>query len=415
MSGMMSDGTGAVTRQQMPAPWVFDLLLGIAVTLTVSLFIAADIGDTDPAPWAYLWAVFLGALMLARRRYPATVMIVSAVVVIAYHAGGYPPMGISVPLAAAAFSAAEFGRSRVAIAASAAVVVLSVTYRLFEGQDPAYVVAYELPGHALILAGAIALGDSVRSRRELRRQSEQIAGLIADRYARETERRILAERLAIARELHDSVGHALTVVNLHTQVVEDALGTNASGADAAGPDAAKPGTAITDEAAIRRSLKTVAETASATLADLRRTVTSLRQENRAESRSPLKLTDLGSATLPAVDAGLDVTTRLEVPSALPPTVEAAVYRIVQESITNVVRHAEASRVDINIRETDGVVKVSVRNDDRALPPPRAESRAHGHGIAGMRERALLLGGEFSASSTGEGFAVEATIPLEMTP
>src|SRR5690606_30372157 len=139
--------------------------------------------------------------------------------VIAYYAAGYPPIGVAVPLAAAVFTAAEFGRVRAAIIASAAVIVISVGYRLAVGQDPAFVVGYELPGHALLLGGAIAFGDSVRSRRELRRQADEIAELVADRYAREAEQRVMSERLAIARELHDSVGHALTVVTLHTQVI----------------------------------------------------------------------------------------------------------------------------------------------------------------------------------------------------
>ncbi|MDF2508600.1 MAG: histidine kinase, partial [Microbacterium sp.] len=376
-----------------PAPWVFDVLLGIGVTLTVSLFIAADVGENEPDGWAYLWAAGLGALMLARRRYPVIVVLLSVGAWLSYYVAGYPPIGVAVPLAAAVFSAAEYGRIGAAIAGSGAVIGISVVYRLAVGQDPAFVL-YDLPGHALLLAGAVALGDSVRSRRELRRQSEQIEELTIERYAREAEQRVMAERLAIARELHDSVGHALTVVTLHTQVIEEALGS--------------------DDAEVRRSLEAIADTTSATFADLRRTVASLRNEG-APSRSPLGISDLESATLPARQAGLDVRTNVRLRSTPSPTVEAAVYRIVQESITNVVRHADASRVDVDIEEgDDGMVDVSIVDDGkgsrRAAPPP---STHQGTGIAGMRERAHLLGGTFSAERHTSGFAVKASIPMEV--
>lgn len=376
-----------------PAPWLFDVLLGIGVALTVSLSIAADIGRDKPDAWAYLWAAGLGALMLVRRRYPVLVVTMSVAALISYYAAGYPPIGVAVPLAAAVFSAAEFGRMGAAVTASIVVITISVVYRLAIGQDPAYVV-YELPGHALLLAGAIALGDSVRSRRELRRQGARIAELTAERFARQAEQRVMAERLAIARELHDSVGHALTVVALHTQVVEEALET--------------------DEGEARRSLKAIADTTAATFGDLRRTVASLRKEG-VPVRSPHRLSDLDSATLPARQAGLEVTTHVHMRSSPSPTVEAAVYRMVQESITNVVRHAEATRVDIDVRESDDeTVTVAIVNDGSVSPrTPRVDSADGGNGIAGMRERAQLLGGTFSAGPEGSGFAVRASIPLEV--
>jgi signal transduction histidine kinase len=96
-------------------------------------------------------------------------------------------------------------------------------------------------------------------------------------------------------------------------------------------------------------------------------------------------------------------------------VEAAVYRIVQESITNVVRHADATRVDVDVHETeDGMISVSIVDDGRRTPgAPSAETADGGNGIAGMRERAHLLGGTFSAERQDPGFAVRASIPLEV--
>lgn len=392
---MIEDDPSRLPRTAPPVsgaqlgPSVFDALLGLTVTVVVSLFIAADIGDGTADGWAYLWAVGLGGLMLVRRRYPVFVVVVSAVAVIAYHMVGYPPIGIAVPLAAAVFSAAESGRVLAASLASLSVVVISVAYRLAVGQDPAFVLAYELPGTAVLLGGAIAFGDSVRSRRELRLRSEEIAGLVRERMTRESEQRLLGERLGIARELHDSVGHALTVVNLNTQLLEEALKDY-------------------DDPAVERSLAAIAQTTSATFAELRRTVASLR--NEAESRTPLRLADLAAATRPAEQSGLEVRTRVRLRSAPPASVEAAVYRIVQEAITNVVRHADASRVEVVVAENDREVSVMI-NDNGRDHPDHVEP---GAGIAGMAERTELLGGTFSARSTDHGFTVRATFPREVT-
>lgn len=395
----MTENVPAVETGSRPAPWVLDGLLGIGVTLVVSLFIAADINDTDPDGWAYLWAVGLGAPMLARRRYPMIVVILSAVGVVAYYASGYPAIGVAVPLAAAVFSAAEYGRAATSIVASVAVLIISTGYRLAIGQAPG-VVVYELPGHALLLAGAIAFGDSVRSRRELRQKSSQIAALTVERYAREADKRAMSERLSIARELHDSVGHALTVVALHTQVAEEAL------------DSDKVSEA--DSVAAREAVAIIASTTSATFEDLRRTVASLRKEDGA-ARPPLRINDLDSAIFPAKQAGLDVRAHVAVESQLPPTVEAAVFRIVQESITNVVRHADAAHVNVDIRQAGNAVVVSVVNDSRSETAELSGDRGcAGSGLEGMRERAHLLGGTFSAGPEDTGFAVRASFPLAVT-
>nr|WP_242061558.1 histidine kinase [Microbacterium ureisolvens] len=207
----------------------------------------------------------------------------------------------------------------------------------------------------------------------------------------------MSERLSIARELHDSVGHALTVVALHTQIAQEAL------------DSEDPGAA--DRIAAREALAVIGNTTSATFEDLRRTVAGLRREDGA-TRPALRIDDLQTAILPATRAGLDVDLQVEVGSPLPATIEAAVFRIVQESITNVVRHADADRVDVAIRQGRDAVEVSVIDDGRSGETDRAHVPG-GSGLAGMRERTQLLGGTFSAARQESGFAVRASFPLEV--
>lgn len=380
---MTRGSTGSAAR--LPA-WAVDALIGVGVTLVVSAVIAADAEGGRLEAWAYLWAVGLGGLMLVRRRHPVLVVILSLGALISYYAAGFPPIGVAVPLAAAVFSAAQLGRVAVAVAASAAVLVISVGYRLGVGQDPAFVLGYDLPGHALLLAGAIALGDSFRSRAELRERAAQISRLTEERVARAAQERVTAERLEIARDLHDSVGHALTVISLHTQVVEEAMEAG-------------------DDELAGSSLEVVRATASATLGELRATVAGLRREG---SGPPPRLSDLGALVEPAEAAGLEVASRVTVPPDLPVQVESGIYRIVQEALTNVARHSDATRVRIEVEAADGAVRVTVADNGSATGTTGAEP---GHGIGGMRERAELLGGSLDAGIAPHGFVVRAIIPV----
>ncbi|HEY6799360.1 MAG TPA: histidine kinase, partial [Agromyces sp.] len=214
-----SDGSG-----RLPG-WVVDALIGITVAVLVSLVITADQGGRQrPDVIAYLWAVGLGTLMLVRRRHPLIVLAVSALGLFAYYAAGYPAIGLAVPIAAALFSAAEFGHALAAVITAVLVTVVSVGFRLLEGQSFSLVVGYELVGHLALMAAAIALGDSLRSRREVQAAARRLTELSARQARLDADARVHAERLAIARDLHDSVGHDASVISLHAEVGREAAG-----------------------------------------------------------------------------------------------------------------------------------------------------------------------------------------------
>lgn len=387
---------GARARAGGLEPWAVDALLGVAVTLTVSLVIAADLDGSGDGGWAaYLWAIGLGGLMLVRRRHPVLVLALSVVGLFAYYAAGLPPIGVAVPVAAAVFSAAEAGRLIAAAVASGVVLTVSTAYRLAVGHDPGYVLAFELPGHLLLLAAAAALGDAMRSRRAAQARADEIASLVAERTRRQAEDRIAAERMAVARDLHDSIGHAMAVVSLHAQVAGEAVGR--------------------DDDAARAALDVITATTSRTTADLRTTVSALRRPGDPAREIP-RLGGLDAAYAPARAAGIEVIADVDERMPLPATVEAAVYRIVQESITNVVRHAHASEVRITAGVHDGMLRLDVVDDggggssDGVAAGGTDDSDA-GHGIVGMRERAAALGGTLDAFATDSGFEVHATLPL----
>lgn len=385
----MPADTAAQDAVAETAPWVADAILAASVALTLSLVITADVDGSRPGAMPYLWAAGLGALMLVRRRHPVLVVALTVGGLLAYYAAGYPPVGVAVPVAAAVFSAAEAGRTAGAVLGSVAVLAISTGYRLAVGQDADFVLGYELVWNALMLAAAVALGDGVRSRRALQARAREIADLLAERYRRQAEERVTAERLTMARDVHDSVGHAMTVVALHAQVAAESIGR--------------------DDAAAARAVAVIHETTTSTLADLRRTVALLRRPGQTSREVP-GLGGLATAVRPAQVAGLEVVDEVTLGEPIPAAVEAAAYRIIQESVTNVVRHAHARRIRVAVHTAAGMLHVRVE-DDGSRPPTEHGEPSAGHGIAGMRERAEALGGTLDAGWTATGFVVAATMPL----
>lgn len=370
---------------------MIDTLLGVAVTIVMMAVISANHGgDSDPDAVAHLWAVGLGSLMPARRRHPVAVLSISVLGLFAYYAAGYPAVGVAVPIAAALYSAAEFGRMGWAVGAGALTLGTSVFFRLAEGQEMSLVVGYELAGHVLLIAAVIAVGDGVRSRRKLMAGVREIVALTAERAERESEAKSQAERVAVARDLHDSVGHSTSVVSIHADVAREAI--------------ARGDTLAADEA-----LRLVKNTAMAVMSDLRRTVAALRSSERPR-RHTTSLADVRTV----IDPGLDIrfTTDVRPPDDLSAAVESTAFRIVQEAVTNIVRHSTATEAHILAEDVDGTFHVAIIDNGRPKGAPGVAAGS-GHGITGMRERVKALGGTLTAApSNGDGFEVRARIPLE---
>lgn len=387
---------GRVSRERVFEGWLGDALLGLVVTAVVSVVISAGQAG-EPQPLAYAWALGLGAIMLARRRFPRIVLLVTALGLFAYYAAGYPAIGIAVPVAAALFSAAEAGRLGTAVSTATAVLVVATAYRLATGQDASFVVGYELITHLTGMAAAIALGDGLRSRRALIAGEREMAALSAQQQAQAAEQRRRDERLAVARDLHDTLGHSLAVISLYSDVAREALVAD----DAGGQD--------TESEAVP-ALSEIKRASSRAMADLRSTVTVLRTDESGDRSATLA--SLDGLLEPARRAGLQVSATVSVdPAELPPAVDAEAYRIVQEAITNVVRHADAERLRVEISADDDQVRIVVSDDGRAEAAGIGRSVAGGHGIAGMTERAQALGGWLRAGPAADGFVVRVVLPL----
>lgn len=350
-------------------PRLVDVALGGATFAVVGAAVLADVrGDGTPRV-AYLFALGFGALMLVRRPFPVLTLVASGVGLLGYYALGLPPIGLALPLGAALYSAAEAGRLRWAAGTGAVLVAVSSLARTLGGEDPAYLYAYELPTTVALMAAAIALGDRVRTRRLWRAE-------VAERLARDADSRVQAERLALARDLHDVLAHTVSIVTLHADVAAEAIGDG-------------------DDAAARTAVGRIREASASAGRELRGTLEGLR----------------GAPAQPLLDRlrelAADVTVE-GVRRPLPQVVDVSAYRILQEAVTNARRHAPGRDVSLTVSFRPGELGLRVVN-----PCGPAPVGGGGHGLRGMRERVTLLGGSLRTGREPDGtFVVTATLPAE---
>jgi signal transduction histidine kinase len=283
------------------------------------------------------------------------------------------------------YTVSVFGdRQRSVLVAGVTAVGVIVAIALIDG-------TVELTGAALRIAlvfGAVAAGDTVRSRRALRAAARERA----DREQREREeqarRRAGAERLRIAQELHDTLAHSLVAINVRSSVALDLH-------DRQDPTAA---------------LEDIKEVSATALRDLRATLSLLRDEGDAAPTTPgFDLDALPGLLAHARSAGLQTELDIQLDGGeIPSTISGAAYRIVQEALTNVLRHADATSARVSVRASTGALDIDVTDDgrhDHAAAKP-------GLGLRGMAERSAALGGHIDAGPLAEhGWRVHAVLPL----
>jgi signal transduction histidine kinase len=237
---------------------------------------------------------------------------------------------------------------------------------------------------AVILTAAAALGG----RREAQRRLAEQQRISDDERAR---RALLEERARIARELHDVVAHHMSVIAIQAEAAPYRV-----------PDPPEE---------LASSFATIRASATEGLRELRRVLGVLRADGAAGDPAPQPdLGRLDELVAGVAAAGLAVTTTVTGdPRPLPPGVELSAYRIVQEALSNVLRHANGSDVRVEVVYRPAALELRVRNGPPPVPP--APSPGAGHGLPGMRERAAMLGGELAAGPGPDGgYAVAAVLP-----
>ncbi len=246
-------------------------------------------------------------------------------------------------------------------------------------------------GAVVWVVALLAVADVVRGRRQRR---------AAEARAREEQRlrRVSDERLHIARDLHDGVAHQISLIRVRAGVALHLLDQH----DPAAPDEA------------REALRTISQASSEALGELRAALDALRASGEPAPRAPVPGLVAGAGELVRRwhEAGLAVAVD-GLPDGLPPAVDQAAYRVVQEALTNVSRHSVATAVAVRLEDGGGELVVTVTDPGPARPDvPRAgEDRAGGTGLIGMHERIALLGGTLSAGPSAAGWRVRAVLPL----
>jgi len=317
------------------------------------------------------------------------VLSLSALATFAYYTLDYPQIGVAVPIVGALLSAAQAGLVLWPVITALGVYAVSTYFRIRDGVEPfGTLIGYESVSNLALSAAAIAVGYTIYARRIATAQRARIAELTDDQLRRETDLQVRSERARISRELHDTVGHTLSIIALHAGVADEAIGR--------------------DDDAAREAIGRIRLASRDSLTELRSMVRVLRESGDG----PAQLSSLAAVDL-LVDAasstGLAVDTQISASREhLSPTVDAAAFRVVQEALTNVIRHAHATRATVTADIVDGRLRIAVI-DDGSVAAFDVEA---GSGLKGMDERVRLIGGTLRAQRREEGgFIVEANMPV----
>ncbi|MER7083303.1 Signal transduction histidine kinase [Saccharopolyspora kobensis] len=383
--------------------WVPDVLLALFVTLIqvqniadYSAFEPVARPITDFGNLGYALLVVSGLVVVVRRRWPVLVFAVTGGISLVYFGLGFPDRLSCLGMFVALYTLAAYGNGRRSLQiAGIGIAVLSAGWLIaaadIEPQAAVGWVFFRI-GMSVI---STAIGESVRSRRVIAADAQLRAELAERSREEEARARVDAERLRIAREVHDTVAHAIAIINVQSGVTAHVLDKR--------PEQA------------RDALRTIEHTSSRALREMRAILGVLRD---GDGREPSPgLDQIQELTDKARDAGLDISVEQSAPpTPLPSAVGSVAYRIVQESITNVIRHVGPTRVTVVLAPGIDALRIRVADegsrDTAKVPAQPGGGSAKGRGIVGMRERVQLLGGQLDAKSlpTG-GFEVTARLPL----
>ena len=384
-------------RQRLWQVVVFDLLPAVWITLliiNVTVYAALD-PSTIALVGVWLVALVLGVLLAIRRWQPIPVFGLVLALVIVAALLGMPIAATVLAVAVALYPVAlSVGHRRAVVALRAAllsvtvVAVLTATilkpHFILVTPDPKYTALFSSLTSAWLAIGvAWAFGRNVRARREY-------ADQIADHRA---QKAVSEERLRIAREMHDVVAHSMSVVVMKAAVANHVYDTR--------PEES------------REALRVIESVSRAALADIHRVLGSLRSADEPELEPSPGLDELPRLVENARLADVQVELYRGAIPALPAAVQLSAYRIVQEALTNVIKHAAAPvRCTVRVTAEPGELQLAVIDDGM----PRGPVGGPGHGLIGMRERAALHHGTLVAGrQPNGGFAVHARLPYEPGP
>ena len=343
---------------------------------------------TDSVP---IVLVFVVLPLLARRRWPIPVLAIAAVGTLATTMSGGNPLAQVGSIALASFTVGDRQADRVLAALSVVAVASLLSFGfIVQDADPAEAVALTFA----VLVPSWLLGDLVHTRRReaLRREEER------DRSVQAREERLRAaaaeERRHVARELHDVVAHAVSVMVIQAGAARQVLRTAPDDAEGA--------------------LLAVESTGREAMTELRRFLGALADDDEPGGLAPQPgIGGIGTLLDRVREAGLPASLEVQgEPRSVPPSLDVAVYRIVQEALTNALRYARRAATLVRLTWEPAQLRLEILDDG----PGTDAIAPSGRGLVGMRERASLVGGRLEAGPRiGGGYAVRAWLPLEPEP
>ena len=381
-------------------------------------------GGTGAAPLnakAYLLGAVIAVPVLFRHRYPRQILILSVIVMFGYYSTDRRNISPAPLLGLPVYDAAVSGALALAIVVPSVIMVAGLIAETANGDEGTVLLAANYLPSIILFVLAVTLGEVVRSRRALATETTRRLQLAEEERAAEAALLVAEERLRIARELHDTVAHSMATITVQAGSALHLLKENQDNNELS--------------AALGTALTAIRETSKSALAETRTVLGGLRGRPREPAAGLDRLAALRDAV---AAAGTPVTVQVDgTPAGLPAEADHAAYRILQESLTNVLRHAgPGTAAAVRLRYSPGELTLSVTNTGPADPSGTgsgdagggggsggggsgdtgsgggAGSGGAGHGIDGMRERAAAVGGTVAAGpAPGGGFRVSATIPV----
>ncbi|MFN8535398.1 MAG: sensor histidine kinase [Dehalococcoidia bacterium] len=369
------------------------LVVGIGLLQVLSMpRRGGPFGDPTPQVEAAVLITLAGVCLLVRSRFPAISLVGVGAFSSLFLLRGYPFFAILPAFSVALYSAvalSTWSRPRILTLALAICAVVAASLEIGEVRGRPLAA---WAGDIGWVTFAILLGEAMRSRREVAHEAQLRAIQAELTREEEARRRVSEERLEIARELHDIVAHNLALINVQAGVAAHVLDNNPQQA--------------------REAFITIKNASHTTLQELRSMVRVLRDPTSgAPALTPTVGLDALDQLIASIrEAGIQVEVeKVDLGGNLTATVDLAAYRILQEALTNVVKHAANAPVRIQIEQQDGQLTVRVLNGPSQTARPAGEP---GSGLAGMRERVAALGGSIEAGPLPDGgFQVRATLPV----
>jgi signal transduction histidine kinase len=372
---------------------IYDALIAVGATalaFSVFLSILESIRDRAQLMGAVLVVVHNASLVFRRVR-PVHVVCVQIITGLAVAGLSLPVEVLGIGILIGTYTVAALQGPRISVPALAVIELSVYAAQQISGHDPDVSTQF---GNAIVVAVAWSLGNSAYARRvyadelelrnqELRRTRDDLARAV-----------VSEERLRIARELHDIVAHSLSMIAVQSGVGAHVIDSR--------PEEGK------------RSLQIIEEASKSALTEIRRVLGILRKNDADATLDPVpRLRDVGALIEHISDTGPQIELQLYGDiSTLPAGADLTAFRVVQEALTNVVKHANCARARVVITRSPTQLRVEITDDGSGTP---TSSSSDGQGLIGMRERVEMFGGQFEAGPLPNGgFRVGVRIPLEQT-